>query len=127
MTENELATVVIGVCIDIHRTWGPGLLESAYEALLVHRLRKRKLSVEQQVPVPLEDDGVRIDIGFRADIIIERKLLVELKSVENLHDVFAKQTLTYIRILNIKLGLLINFGEAYLRDGIKRVINGQLE
>ncbi|HLF65892.1 MAG TPA: GxxExxY protein [Saprospiraceae bacterium] len=127
MSENEIATVVIGICIEIHRKWGPGLLESVYEALLVHHLRARGFFVEQQLSIPFEEDGVKLKVGFRADVIVEKKLLVELKSVEIMHPVYFKRTLTYIRILHLKLGLLINFTEAYLKDGITRVINGILE
>ncbi len=127
MSENELATIVIRICIEIHRKWGPGLLESVYEALLVHHLRTIGFFVEQQRDIPFYEDGVKLDVGFRADVIVERKLLVELKSVERVPPVYPKKTLTYIRILQLRLGLLINFGEAYLKDGITRVINGILE
>lgn len=127
MSENELAKVVLDICFQIHKKWGPGLLESVYETLLVYHLRKLGFYVEQQKPIPFEEDGVRLDIGFRADVIVERKLLVELKSVERMSPSHPKITLTYIRILKLKLGLLINFGEAYLKNGIKRIINGILE
>jgi len=127
MSENELATVVIHICIEIHRKWGPGLLESVYEALLVHHLRELGFYVEQQKAIPFEEDGIRMDIGFRADVILERKLLIELKSIDKITPAYPKTVLTYIRILDLRLGLLINFGEAYLKDGITRLINGKLE
>lgn len=127
MTENELATVVIKVCIEIHRKWGPGLLESVYEALLVHHLRKLGFKVEQQVDIPFYEDEIQLNIGFRADVLVESKLMVELKSVEKVTFVDLKRALTYVRILKYKLGLVINFGESYLKDGIKRIINGALE
>lgn len=126
MSENELATEVIEICFQIHRKWGPGLLESVYEALLVHHLRKLGFFVEQQKSIPFEEDGVQLDIGFRADVIVERKLLVEIKSVQQNVPVFYKIVLTYLRILDLRLGLLINFGEEYLKDGIKRIIDGSL-
>jgi len=90
MTENELASAVVEICFQIHRKWGPGLLENAYEALLVHHLRDHGFFVEQQKPIPFNEDGVQLDIGFRADVIVENKLIIELKSVQELHPVFFK-------------------------------------
>jgi len=127
MNQNELAEVVIELCFRIHRKWGPGLLESVYEALLVHHLKKNGFFVEKQKGIPFIEDGVKLEIGFRADIIVERKLLLELKSVSQINNSFLKIVLTYLRILDLRLGLLINFGETYLKNGIKRVINGELE
>ncbi len=128
MNENEIAAVIIEISFQIHRKWGPGLLESVYEALLVHRLRKLGFEVEQQKPIPFDDDDdVKLDIGFRADVIVQDKVIVELKSVEQNTKVFAKTLLTYLRITNKKLGLLINFGQALLKDGIERVINGYID
>lgn len=127
MSENELASSVIEICFQIHRKWGPGLLESVYEALLVHHLRKQGFFVEQQKSISFEEDGVQLDIGFRADLIVERKLLVELKSIEEMKKVHPKVVLTYLKLTDLKLGLLINFGEAFLKDGLKRIINGYLE
>jgi len=126
MSENELAKVVVEFGFQIHRKWGPGLLESVYEELMVLHLRKNGFFVEQQKEIPFEEDGVILNIGFRADIIIERKLIIELKSVERLTPVHGKILLTYLRLTKIKLGLLMNFGEELLKDGIKRVINGNL-
>jgi GxxExxY protein len=127
MTENELATTIVDLAYHIHVKLGPGLLESVYEAILVHELRKCGLFVESQVGVPVEWDGVRLDIGFRADVIAERKVIVELKSVEEIAPVHKKQLLTYLRLTNCRLGLLINFGEALIKDGITRVANGMPE
>ena len=124
MDENEIAAVVIEISFQIHRKWGPGLLEKVYEALLVHHLRKLDFEVKQQPEIPFEEDGVCLDVGFRADIIVENRLIVELKSVEKTRPVFYKILLTYLRLTGLKLGLLINFGEALLKDGIKRVANG---
>lgn len=124
MTENELAEIIIEISFQIHRKWGPGLLESVYEALLVFHLRANGFFVEQQKDIPFEEDGVRLTAGFRADIIVERKLVVELKSTERIAPVHGKILLTYLRLTHLKLGLLMNFGEALLKDGIKRVVNG---
>ena len=126
MNENELAEIVVEVGFQIHRKWGPGLLESVYEELVVHHLRTNGFFVEQQKEIPFEEDGVKLTSGFRADIIVERKLIIELKSIEHLAPVHAKTLLTYLRLTDLKLGLLINFGEAFLKDGLKRVINGYL-
>jgi GxxExxY protein len=124
MTENELARIVVDVCLRIHRKLGPGLLESAYAAVLAHELRKTGLSVERQVPLPLCWDGTLIDDCYSADMIIEDKLLLELKSVEKLNPVHMKQVITYLRVSGLKLGLLINFGAELIRDGIVRIVDG---
>ena len=124
MTENELSKVVLDECFTIHQELGPGLLESVYEVVLAKALEARGLRVERQAPVPINFRGLRFDEGFRADLIVEGKLLLELKSVEALRPVHGKQVLTYLRLGGLKLGLLINFGEALLKDGIKRVVNG---
>ena len=124
MSENDLATIVVDVAYHIHRRLGPGLYESVYQAVLLHELRKRGLSVEEQVPVPVTWDDVCLDIGFKADLILERKLVIELKSTENVHPVHKKQLLTYLRLTDCRLGLLINFGAILIRNGISRVVNG---
>ncbi len=126
MNENELAAIVIEIGFQIHRKWGPGLLESVYEELVVYHLRKNGFFVEQQKEIPFQEEGVNLTIGFRADIIVAKKLVVELKSIERLAPVHSKILLTYLRLSNLKLGLLMNFGEALLRDGIKRVIRGNI-
>ncbi len=124
MDENELAAVVIELSFRIHRKWGPGLLESVYEALMYHHLTNNGFYVEQQKEIPFYEDEVRMPIGFRSDLIVERKLLVELKSQEYLAPVHPKIVLTYLRLANLKLGLLINFGGVLLKSGIERVANG---
>jgi GxxExxY protein len=124
MTENELATIVIGKAIDIHRTLGPGLLESVYEAALVHDLLEHGLFVQNQVAVPMMYKDVKMEVGFRLDILVERKLVIEVKSVETLAPLHHAQTLTYLRLTGCKLGLLINFNTTLLKDGMHRIANG---
>lgn len=127
MTENELATVVVDTAFRIHRTLGPGLLESAYESVIAYELTRQGLRVEQQRTLPLVWDGQVIQEAYRPDVIVEEKLVVELKSVERFAPVHKKQLLTYLKIGNFKLGILVNFGAALFKDGVERVINGQLE
>jgi GxxExxY protein len=124
MRENEVARVVVDAAFKVHTTLGPGLLESVYEAALWHELTRRGLRVERQVVVPIVYQDVRLDEGFPADLIVEDGLIVELKSVERLAPVHPKQLLTYLRLANKRLGLLINFNEALIKDGIKRIVNG---
>src|SRR5215213_2869115 len=124
MHENELATIVVDAAFQIHAKLGPGLLESVYKIILYYELRKRGLSVEKELPIPLRWDNVWFDEGFRADLVVENKLLVELKSVEKTAKVHKKFVLTYLRLTNCKLGLLINFGKELIKDGISRVVNG---
>ena len=124
MTENEISKVVVDAVIEIHRELGPGLLESVYELLLADELNRRGLKVERQVLVPVTFRGRRFDEGFRADIIVDDKVILELKSVESLHDAHKKQLLTYLRITGKRLGLLLNFGEAIMKSGITRIVNG---
>ena len=123
MHENEVAKIVVDVAYQIHSRLGPGLLESVYEAVMAHELRKRGLQVEVQVPIPVEWDGVRLEVGFRADLIVERCVIVELKSIEQVHPVHKKCLLTYLRLADRRLGLLINFGTELIKDGISRVVN----
>jgi GxxExxY protein len=124
MDENELSKIIVNSCFKIHSRLGPGLLESVYEAILFHELIKFGLKVERQKTIPVIWDDVYLDIGFRSDLIIENKVIVEIKSVEQLSNVHLKQVLTYLRITDLKLGLLINFNEALIKNGIKRVVNG---
>ena len=124
MTENELSKVIVDISYKIHTRLGPGLLESVYEAILYHELIKKGLKVERQKPIPVIWDDVYLDIGFRSDLIIENKVIAEIKSVEKLSNAHLKQLLTYIKITNLKLGLLINFNEALIKNGIKRVVYG---
>ncbi|MCF8275191.1 MAG: GxxExxY protein [Flavobacteriales bacterium] len=124
MTENELAKEVIGCAITVHRNLGPGLLENAYQQCLAYELRNHGLSVEVEKPMPLIYDEIKMDCGYRIDILVENKLILELKVVEELNDVHLAQTLTYLKLSRCKLGLLMNFDVAILKNGIKRVVNG---
>jgi GxxExxY protein len=123
MTENEIATIIVNTAYEIHTKLGPGLLESVYEEILFYELVKQGLSVERQKAIPVFWDGLKMDIGFRADLIVENKVIVELKSVETVSPVHPKQLLTYLRITGLKLGLLINFNEKLIKNGITRIVN----
>jgi len=123
MTENEIAKIIVDTAFQIHKRLGPGLLETVYEVVLAHALNRRGLKVDRQVPVPIVFDGLKFDEGFRADLIVADKVIVELKSVETIAPVHKKQLLTYLRLTDKKLGLLINFGSELIRDGISRVVN----
>jgi GxxExxY protein len=123
MTENEVAKIIVDSAYHIHMKLGPGLLESVYEVILTHALRKRGLKVERQVPIPIEFDGIKFNEGFRADLIVEDKVIVELKSTETTLPVHKKQLLTYLKLTDMKLGLLINFGARLMKEGISRVVN----
>ena len=124
MTENELARIIVDSAFKIHTTLGPGLLESVYEATLGYELKSRGLDVIRQQAIPVVYADVQLDIGFRADIIVNQKVIIEIKSVESLAPVHAKQLRTYLRLTNRKLGILINFNVALIKEGIKRVVNG---
>ena len=124
MTENEIARIVVDVAYKIHTTIGPGLLESAYEAIFAYELRKRGLQVQRQVSVPIVYEEVNLDEGFRADLIVENLVIIELKAIEHVVPVHKKQLLTYLKLTGKKLGLLINFNEDKIKDGISRVVNG---
>lgn len=119
----ELSAEVVDAAYHLHVALGPGLLESVYEVVLAKDLERRGLFVERQKPIPIIYDGLRIDEGFRADLLVETQLLVELKSVETLHAVHSKQVLTYLRFLNLQLGLLINFGAPTFKAGVHRIVN----
>ncbi len=123
MIENELARIIVNVAFNIHSKLGPGLLESVYEEIMYHELTKLGLLVERQKSLPVVWDTLKLDIGFRADLIVEQKVIVELKSVEKVIAVHPKQLLTYLKITNCKLGLLINFNEAFIKNGITRIVN----
>ncbi|HTL67513.1 MAG TPA: GxxExxY protein [Lacunisphaera sp.] len=120
---NDISGRIVDAAIHVHTRLGPGLLESVYERILAHELEQRGLAAERQVPVPIVYGQLRFEEGFRADLIVERSVVVELKSVETLAPVHGKQVLTYLRLLNFRLGLLINFGAPLLKDGIKRIVN----
>jgi GxxExxY protein len=124
--ENAIARQIVDSAWKVHNSMGPGLLESVYEVALAHELRKRGLNVERQVPIPVVYDNIHFDEGFRADLLVERKVLVELKSVDEIHPVHFKQTLTQLKMADLKLGLLINFGDAYFKSAKERIINGTL-
>jgi len=126
MTENEIAKEIVDAAYKIHTTLGPGLLESVYEAVLAYELEKRDLKVVCQKSLPVIYESVKLEEGFRTDIIVEGKVIIELKSVETTAPVHKKQLLTYLRLSGLKLGLLINFGSHLIKDGITRVINGVL-
>ncbi|MDR3226813.1 MAG: GxxExxY protein [Prevotellaceae bacterium] len=126
MTENELSKIVFDAGLRVHNTLGVGLLESAYEECLYYELQKKQLFVEKQKSLPLIYESVKLDIGYRIDLMIERKLIVEIKSVEALNEIHLAQILTYLRLSNCKLGLLINFNTLLFKNGVKKVINGQL-
>jgi iron complex transport system substrate-binding protein len=123
MEIEALARIAVDCGFKLHEGLGPGLLESVYEAVLAQSLAQRGLIVERQKPVPVRFDGLIIDEGFRADLLVEGRLLIELKSVERIAPVHGKQVLTYLRLMNLPLGLLINFGSATFREGVKRVAN----
>ena len=124
MTENQIAKAVVDVAYKLHTGLGPGLLETVYEVLMEHELVRRGFSVRRQVAVPILWNGVKFTEGFKADLIVNDKVIIELKSVEKLIPVHGKQLLTYLKLMKLRLGLLINFGEECIRDGIKRVANG---
>lgn len=122
--KEEVATIVVDCAFKLHQDLGPGLLESVYEVVLAKLLQERGLTVERQKPVPIHYAGCTFEEGFRADLIVDGLVLVELKSVENLAAVHAKQVLTYLRLMKLPLGLLINFGAASFKDGCQRILNG---
>ncbi len=126
MSENDISKIVFESALKVHQTLGPGLLESAYEECLFYELKKYNLKVEKQKQLPLVYEEVKLDVGYRIDIIIEDKFIVEVKSVEALNYVHLAQLLTYLKLSNCKLGLLINFNVNLLKNGVKRVINGTL-
>jgi GxxExxY protein len=126
MTENEIAYQIIGAAMEVHKSLGPGLLESAYKECLAYKLRQLDFYVEKEKPMPLVFEEVKLECGYRIDLLIENKVVIEIKSVEALNDVHLAQTLTYLKLGDYKLGLLINFNVALLKKGIKRVINGEL-
>ena len=124
MTENQIGTIVVDAAIMLHRDLGPGLLESVYELTLAHELQKRGLVVERQVPIHIVYDDIHFDEGFRADLIVNDSVILELKSVVALTPAHRKQIQTYLRLSGKKLGFLLNFGEAMMKDGIVRAVNG---
>ena len=123
MSENEISAIVLNEAIHIHRSIGPGMLESAYQHCLQHRLIKNGLQVRNEVPVPLVFEDVKLECGYRADLIIDNKVVVEVKSIDAIAPIHLAQTLTYLRLLNLKLGIVLNFNSILMKDGIKRIVN----
>jgi GxxExxY protein len=121
--ENDLARIIVDAAYRVHSKLGPGLLESVYEKTLSYELKQRGLSVECQKPIPIKYGDIQFDEGFRADILVEDCVIIELKSVETIRRVHKKQILTYLRLADKRLGLLVNFGEALIKDGISRIVN----
>jgi len=126
MNENEISSIVVDTAIYLHKKLGPGLFENVYEVVLMKLLTKKGLSVQRQVSIPIEFEGEQFDEGFRADLFIEGKVMIELKSVEKITDVHKKQLLTYLKLTNTELGFILNFGAELMKDRIVRIINGIL-
>jgi len=126
MKENDIGTIIVDSAVELHRNLGPGLLETVYEVTLARSLERRGLTVHRQVAVPIEYQGETFSEGFRADLIVDSMVIVELKSIECVTPAHKKQLLTYLRLTGLKLGYLLNFGEALMRDGITRTINGSI-
>lgn len=127
MTENEIATIIVDAAFKIHKTLGPGLLEAVYEAALKYELQKRGLKVLQQLGIRVAYEGLDLGIGFRADLVVGDKVVIEIKSIEALAAVHSKQLATYLRLMDLRLGLLINFNVELIRNGIRRVVNRLVE
>jgi GxxExxY protein len=123
MHENELSKIIVDAAFKIHTTLGPGLLESVYEAVLAYELERRGCNVIKQQPIPVVYEDVKLDVGFRADLIVNHKVIIEIKSIEAIAPVHSKQLRTYLRLTDLHLGLLINFNVDLIKDGIKRVVN----
>ncbi|WP_281637090.1 GxxExxY protein [Flavobacterium marginilacus] len=123
MTENELSKIVFNCALKVHQALGPGLLESAYQECLFYELKKSGLEIQKQQALPLFYEEVKLDVGYRLDIIVENKLILEIKSVDALNDIHFAQLLTYLKLTNCKLGLLINFNVLLIKNGVKRVVN----
>ncbi len=123
MTENELSKVIFDAALKVHRNLGPGLLESAYEECMYYELKKTGLSIEKQKALPLIYEEVQLEVGYRVDVLVEKKVVIEIKAVEALNDVHLAQILTYLKLSNCRLGMLINFNVALIKNGIKRVAN----
>jgi GxxExxY protein len=124
---NNITSSIISVCITLHRDLGPGLYESVYEEVMAYKFGKSGISFKRQVPIPVVYEGIKMDVGFRADFIVENEVIIEIKSVEAIHSVHKKQLLTYLRLANKQISLLINFNEEILRNGITRLINKYYE
>jgi GxxExxY protein len=123
MTENEISRIVFDSALKVHKSLGPGLLESAYEECLAHELRKHDLIVAKQKPLPLVYEDIKLEIGYRVDLMIENKVIIEVKSVDSLNDIHTAQVITYLKLSECKLGMLINFNVPLIKNGIKRIVN----
>jgi GxxExxY protein len=123
MTENEISRIVVDICFHLHKQYGPGLFESVYEEIICYELKEKNIVFTRQQPIPVIHKEIKMEIGFRADVIVENKVILELKSVENLNPVHYKQLQTYLKLTDLKLGLLINFHTELIKDGITRVVN----
>ena len=126
MSENEISSKIIGAAIEVHKQLGPGLLESTYETCLTYELKQMGLDVKQQQALPVVYKEVKLDAGYRIDLLVENKVIIEIKSVEALADIHTAQLLTYLKLKDLKLGLLINFNSVRVVDGLKRILNGYL-
>ena len=126
MNENEIGSIIVDTAVHIHKNLGSGLLESVYEVVLMKELAKKGLAVQRQVSIPIEFEGEHFDEGFRIDLFIEGKVIIELKSTEKITNVHKKQLLTYLKLTNTKLGYILNFGAELMKEGIVRIINGKL-
>ena len=126
MTENEISNIIIGAAIEVHKQLGPGLLESSYEACLEFELNHKGLKTQTQIALPIVYKDVKLNAGYRIDLLVENKVIVEIKSVEALANIHTAQILTYLKLKDLKLGLLINFNTVLLKNGVKRVLNGYL-
>jgi len=124
MNENEIGTIIIDTALYLHKSLGPGLLESVYETILAKLLSKKGLYIQRQVSIPIEFEGEQFDEGFRADLFVEGKVIIELKSTEKITSAHKKQLLTYLKLTNTKLGYILNFGTELMKDGINRIVNG---
>lgn len=123
MDENLISKILVGIFIKVHSELGPGLLESVYETAICHELSKRGMYYTRQEPIPVYYDGIRMEIGFRSDIIVERKVIIEVKSIQGILPVHSKTLLTYLRLTDLKLGLLVNFNVSLVKNGITRIVN----
>ena len=127
MDENQIGKLIVDRAVNLHKELGPGLLESVYEVVLVSQLKALGLAVDRQVSIPIKFQGIQFDEGFRADIVVEDKVIIEIKSIEKINNAHKKQVLTYLKLSDMKLGYLLNFGDAVMRTGIKRIINGTID
>lgn len=127
MHEEAIGKIIVDCAVKLHQALGPGLLESVYEVALCHDLEKRGLLINRQVAIPIQYGGINFDEGFRADIIVEEKVILELKSIEKVNNAHKKQLLTYLKLAECKLGYLLNFGETLMKNGITRTINGYIK